>query len=291
MARILWNQYLSTGKGNSMKPEKTISAIDYNFDLACSYPGFDRGQDTKFLTYNGAIYLCNSFGKKDLDARRPILMALLEEHIKPKPPVPNMLAASLQVEQQERGKASGQLEQYKQIVSALGSQVILSMNSNLSGVSGKIDTIQKTVGGVSGKVDTIEKTVGNQMVVFKSVAKVAATNSTTVKRNSEFLESKNENQTFVIRDLNQKRDQAIKEAFKSKDESIRFQGLYRKACKDNVRLLAECTALENENKRLKVDDTNRYEKLLSVVKGIAKDDNDRHEKLLSIVEGIAKSLC
>ena len=160
----------------------------------------------------------------------------------------------------------------------------------------------------------------------QSVAKVVATNSAAVKRSS----GKNGDQTSVIRELNEKisklqeedftmneairniaqihdreirdlqeeKNQVVKEAFKSKDEtikskgeSIRFQGLYHKACRDNVRLLAERTALENENKRLKVDDTNRYEKLFSVVQGIAKDNNDRHEKLLSIVEGIAKSLC
>jgi len=150
----------------------------------------------------------------------------------------------------------------------------------------------------------------------QSVAKVVTTNSAAVKRGS----GKNGDQTSVILEINKKIrelqeadfdlneaignihdreirnlqeeiNQAVKEAFKSKDESIRFQGLYNKACKDTARLLVERTALENENKRLKVDNANRHETLLSVVQGIAKDNNDRHEKLLSIVEGIAKSLC
>ena len=82
-ARPRWHDYLLTEKGRNMKPEKEIKDVDYDADLACTYPSYDRGQDTKFLTYAGAMHLCDSFGKKDLDIRRPILRALLEAHIKP----------------------------------------------------------------------------------------------------------------------------------------------------------------------------------------------------------------
>ena len=99
-------------------------SVNYITDFACTYPRYNNGHDTVFLTYHGAEHVCKYMGKKDLDARRPILMALLEEHIKPKPP------------NTASGCYDGQLEQYKrssqfaEIVSAWSLERVAACDEN-----------------------------------------------------------------------------------------------------------------------------------------------------------------
>jgi len=147
-ARTKWHEYLLTFKGKSMKPEKGIQEVNYHMDLACTYHGFDHGQDTKFLTYNGAIHVCNSFGNKDLDARRPILMTLLEEHIKPKPPAPKR----------------PRLVDMSTLVSGMQRQVARRIDNGIASVRTEIQSVGSAVTTVTCAVDSIQSNLNSNHV-------------------------------------------------------------------------------------------------------------------------------
>jgi len=131
-----------------MKPGKDINDVNYNMDLACIYPRFTHGQDTVFLTYNGAKHVCETIGTKELDARRPILMALLEEHIKPKPPAPKR----------------PRLVDMSTLVSGMQRQVVRRIDNGIASVRTDIQSVGSAVTTVTCAVDSIQSNLNSNHV-------------------------------------------------------------------------------------------------------------------------------
>lgn len=146
--RCTWHHYLQTTKGSCMKPGKDINDVNYNMDLACIYPRFTHGQDTVFLTYNGAKHVCETIGTKELDARRPILMALLEEHIKPKPPAPKR----------------PRLVDMSTLVSGMQRQVVRRIDNGIASVRTDIQSVGSAVTTVTCAVDSIQSNLNSNHV-------------------------------------------------------------------------------------------------------------------------------
>jgi len=133
-------------------------SVNYITDFACTYPRYNNGHDTVFLTYHGAEHVCKYMGKKDLDARRPILMALLEEHIKPKPPAPkrprlvdmSTLVSGMQRQVARRidnGTASVRTE-----IQSVGSAITTAVSTEITCA---VDSIQSNLN--SNHVDMVAK--------------------------------------------------------------------------------------------------------------------------------------
>ena len=278
----------------TLDQKKEVSAFCGNLQ----FPG--PGQKTQpVITFPGALklmmFLPGENAKKNRSAMStimhryfagdPSLLGEIESNANSNHPMAQMARASLETPAftavsaptyQDQHKITNGLARVCSRVSQVSSAVTsLVPKVNVIGI--QISSVKTNLYGLSGNVTTL--------------AKAAVTTSDTVKKTNDILSAKNENQTSMIRDLNkqlrdlqgkngelrQQKDKATNEAIKAKDDAIKAKDdalkaerLFTKAAGDIKRLRAENSALENENKRLKVEDNERHNALLSAVDAIAR---------------------
>ncbi len=133
-----------------MKPTMNIWDVDFNAVLSCKYPNLNNGYDANILTYSGAKHLGDSLGGPNVDDRRLSFHALLEEHIKPKPPAPK----------RPRFYSTDSLD-VSTLVSGMQRQVVRRIDNGLTSVRTEVQSVGTTVRAEIKNVGTtITSTMG-----------------------------------------------------------------------------------------------------------------------------------